>query len=147
MTKVLAQLNIATALAPLDSPQLADFVDNLDRINGVAEQSPGFIWRLKDDTGNATDIQAFDNPQTIVNMSVWQDADVLKNFMFKTDHLSFMKRKAQWFEKSSQATYVLWWVEAEHRPTIAEAVAKLEYLRVHGETQAAFSFKQLFPAV
>ncbi|WP_448554847.1 DUF3291 domain-containing protein [Thalassotalea montiporae] len=147
MTKVLAQLNIATALAPLDSPQLADFVDNLDRINGVAEQSPGFIWRLKDDTGNATDIQAFDNPQTIVNMSVWQDADALKNFMFKTDHLSFMKRKAQWFEKSLQATYVLWWIDAEHRPTITEAVAKLEYLRAHGETQAAFSFKQLFPAI
>ncbi|REL36266.1 DUF3291 domain-containing protein [Thalassotalea euphylliae] len=147
MTKVLAQLNIATALAPLDSPQLADFVDNLDRINGVAEQSPGFIWRLKDDTGNATDIQAFDNPQTIVNMSVWQDADALKNFMFKTDHLSFMKRKAQWFEKSSQATYVLWWIDAEHRPTITEAIAKLEYLRAHGETQAAFSFKQLFPAI
>ena len=146
MTKVLAQLNIATALAPLDSPQLADFVDNLDRINHVAEQSSGFIWRLKDDTGNATDIQAFDNPLTIVNMSVWQDADALKNFMFKTDHLSFMKRKTQWFEKSQQATYVLWWIDAEHRPTITEAKEKLAYLQTHGESQAAFSFKQLYPA-
>ena len=144
MTKVLAQLNIATALAPLDSPQLAEFVDNLDRINAIAEQSPGFIWRLKDDTGNATDIQAFDNPLTIVNMSVWQDVEALKTFMFMTDHLGFMKRKAQWFEKSPQATYVLWWIDADHQPTIAEAKEKLAYLRDHGESPAAFSFKQVF---
>ncbi|NMP31059.1 DUF3291 domain-containing protein [Thalassotalea sp. M1531] len=144
MTKVLAQLNIATALAPIDSPQLKDFVDNLDYINGIAEQSPGFIWRLKDETGNATDIQLFDNPQTITNMSVWQDAEALKNFMFKTDHIKFFKRKAQWFEKPTKATYVLWWIDEGHTPTLAEAKDKLAQLQQHGESEQAFSFKKLY---
>ncbi|WP_286262594.1 DUF3291 domain-containing protein [Thalassotalea atypica] len=146
MAKVLAELNIATALAPLDSPQLKEFTDNLDRINGIAEQSPGFVWRLEDETGNATNIQAFDNPNTIINLSVWKDVDALKTFMFKTDHVKFFKRKAQWFEKPRIATYVLWWIEDNEHPTVEQGIERLEALRANGETPEAFSFKQTFEA-
>lgn len=147
MTKVLAELNIATAKASMDNPLLTEFVDNLDRINEVAEQCHGFIWRLKDDSGNATNIQVFDNPNTIVNISVWKDVDSLKYFMFKTDHINFFKKKAQWFEKPTQASYVLWWIDSDKMPTIEQALSKLEQLRANGETPEAFSFKQTFEAV
>ncbi|MDO6766097.1 DUF3291 domain-containing protein [Agarivorans sp. 1_MG-2023] len=137
----LAQLNIATAKDELDSPRLKEFVDNLEPINALAEASEGFIWRLKDETGNATEIQAFSNPRIIVNMSVWQSVASLQAFMFKTHHVDFMRRRSEWFDKSPLATYVLWWVEPGHRPTIEEALARLEHLREHGESEHAFSFK------
>ena len=137
----IAQLNIATAKYPLDQPELKDFVDNLDRINHIAEQSPGFIWRLKDDSGNATNIQLFDNPNVIVNMSVWKDVAALKHFMFKPDHLAIMKRKREWFIPANEATYVLWEVADGHVPTLEEAMDKLQKLRTHGESAEAFSFK------
>ncbi len=140
----LAQINIATAKYPLDGPELKDFIDNLDRINGIAEQSEGFVWRLKDDTNNATSIQAFENPNTIVNMSVWQSVDALKQFMFMTDHLSFMKRKGEWFEKSSRPNYVLWYVEDDHIPTLEEALDKLQLIEQQGPSEAAFDFKKIF---
>ncbi|MFD2168329.1 DUF3291 domain-containing protein [Thalassotalea euphylliae] len=146
MEKVLAQLNIATALAPLESEQLKEFVDNLDRINGIAEQSPGFIWRLKDDSGNATNISYFDNPNTIINMSLWESIGALKHFMFMTDHLAIMKQKAKWFEKPNKATYVLWWVDKGHIPTIDEALTRLALLQESGDTPQAFSFKKPYPA-
>ncbi|MBE1300117.1 MAG: DUF3291 domain-containing protein [Alteromonadaceae bacterium] len=142
----LAQLNIAKTLAPLESPKLKEFVDNLDRINGIAESSPGFVWRLKDDTGNATEISAFDDPNIIVNMSVWQDIQSLKQFMFKTDHASFLMRREQWFEKPTQPTYVLWWVPKSHTPTLDEAKQKLAHLREHGDTEHAFSMRKVYAA-
>ena len=144
MPKVLAELNIATALAPLDSPKLAEFVDNLERVNELAEQCDGFVWRLKDESGNATDIQAFDNPNIIVNLSVWRSVDALKHCMFKTDHIKFFKKKTLWFEKPKQATYVLWWIDESHIPSIDEGIAKLQLLREHGDHQDAFSFKRIF---
>lgn len=142
----LAQLNIAKTLAPLESPKLKEFVDNLDRINGIAESSPGFVWRLKDDTGNATEISAFDDPNIIVNMSVWQDIQSLKQFMFKTDHASFLMRREQWFEKPTQPTYVLWWMPKTHTPTLDEAKQKLAHLREHGDTEHAFSMRKVYAA-
>ncbi|WP_406610173.1 DUF3291 domain-containing protein [Agarivorans sp. JK6] len=142
----LAQLNIATAKDDLDSPLLKDFVDNLDPINAIADASEGFIWRLKDDTGNATDVQAFDNPRMIVNLSVWESLASLQHFMFKTHHIDIMKRRAEWFDKSPLATYVLWWVEDGHVPSTVEALQRLELLRQHGDTAQAFSFKKTFSA-
>jgi hypothetical protein len=140
----LAQLNIATARAPLDSPELAEFVDNLEPINQLAEQSPGFVWRLQDESGNATSIQVFDDPNTIVNMSVWESADQLKDFMFRTHHRDFLRRRKEWFEVVPEDTYVLWWVPSGHRPSVEEAVERLEYLREHGDTPRAFTFKSNF---
>ncbi|MCC2605263.1 DUF3291 domain-containing protein [Planctobacterium marinum] len=142
----LAQLNIATALAEMDSPVMKDFVDNLERINLLGEQSPGFVWRMKDDSGNATAIPVYDDPSIIANLTVWQDPESLKNFLFKTEHAQFLKRKKEWFMPVKQATYVLWWIPAGHLPTLPEAKAKLATLREHGETAQAFSFKKLFPA-
>lgn len=137
----LAQLNIATAKFPLDAPEIQEFVDNLERINGIAENSEGFVWRLQDESGDATGIQVFDDPNTIVNLSVWDSTEQLKHFMFRTLHSQFMSRRSEWFHRVPEATYVLWWVEDGHIPSLDEAVQRLEHLREHGETPYAFSFK------
>lgn len=143
----LAQLNIAKAKYSLEAPEIKEFVDNLEPINQLAESSDGFIWRLKDDTGDATDIQAFDDPNIIINMSVWDSIDALKNFMFRTHHRDFLRRKKEWFENIPEDSYVLWWIAEGHTPTVEEALEKLEYLRENGDTPNAFSFKSNFSEV
>ena len=142
----LAQLNIALAKYPLDAPEIKEFVDNLELVNGIAESSEGFIWRLKDESGDATNIQAFDDPNMIVNMSVWDSVDSLKNFMFRTHHRDFMRRKGDWFHRLPEDTYVLWWIEADHIPTLEEAIERLEHLREIGDSPYAFTFKTNFTA-
>ncbi|MEZ8058326.1 DUF3291 domain-containing protein [Vibrio splendidus] len=140
----LAQLNIALAKYPLDAPEIKEFVDNLELVNGIAESSEGFVWRLKDESGDATNIQAFDDPNMIVNMSVWDSVDSLKNFMFRTHHRDFMRRKGDWFHRLPEDTYVLWWIEEDHIPTLQEAIERLEHLREIGDTPYAFTFKTNF---
>ena len=140
----LAQLNIAKAKYPLDAPEIKDFVDNLAAVNAIAEQSPGFTWRLQDDSGDATHIQVFDDPDLLVNMSVWDSVDALKDFMFRTHHRDFMRRKSAWFYPSEVATYVLWWVPDNHIPAIEEAVSRLEHIRLYGASAYAFDFKKPF---
>lgn len=140
----LAELNIAKTKYSLDQKEMADFVDNLDPVNATAESSPGFVWRLKDETGDATDIRINGDPDIIVNMSVWKDVESLKKFMFETHHLEFLKRKKEWFHRLSEAAYVLWWVPVGHEPTLEEALERLEHLREHGETPHAFSLKSNF---
>lgn len=140
----LAQLNIGRILAPLDSPVMADFVNNLDKINTLAETSPGFVWRLKDDANNATSIHVFDDERIIVNMSVWETLDQLYQFTYKTMHTEFLKRRKEWFEKMGDMYYVLWHVPAGHVPDVREARERLEHLRAHGETAYAFSFRKQF---
>ena len=140
----LAQLNIALAKYALDAPEIKDFVDNLDLVNGIAESSGGFVWRLKDESGDATNIKAFDDPNMIVNMSVWDSVDSLKNFMFRTHHRDFMRRKNEWFHRLAEDTYVLWWVEDDHIPSLDEAIERLEHLREVGDTPYAFTFKTNF---
>ncbi|MEZ8638445.1 DUF3291 domain-containing protein [Vibrio splendidus] len=137
----LAQLNIALAKYPLDAPEIKEFVDNLELVNGIAESSEGFVWRLKDESGDATNIQAFEDPNMIVNMSVWDSVDSLKNFMFRTHHRDFMRRKGDWFHRLPEDTYVLWWIEEDHIPTLEEAIERLEHLREIGDTPYAFTFK------
>jgi hypothetical protein len=140
----LAQLNIARMLAPIDSPVMADFVANLDRINGIAESSPGFVWRLKDDSNNATSIRIFDDDFLIVNMSTWQSVDALFHYVYKSDHIEIFKRRAEWFEKMTDMHMVLWYVPAGSTPTVTGAVERLTHLRLQGETPYAFSFKKRF---
>lgn len=142
----LAQLNIAKAKYPLDAPEIKDFVDNLELVNGIAEDSEGFVWRLQDESGDATHIQMFDDPSIIVNMSVWESVDALKNFMFRTHHREFMRRKSEWFHRLAEDTYVLWWIEDDHIPTQEEALARLMHLRQEGDTPYAFTFKTNFTA-
>ena len=140
----LAQLNIALAKYPLDAPEIKDFVDNLDLVNDIAESSEGFVWRLKDESGDATNIKAFDDPNMIINMSVWESVDALKNFMFRTHHRDFMRRKGEWFHRLAEGTYMLWWVKDDHNPTLNEAVERLDHLREVGDSPYAFTFKTNF---
>ena len=140
----LAQINIAKLAAPLDSPQLKDFVDNLDPVNQLAESASGFIWRLQDEAGDATHIKAFDDPDIIINMSTWTDVESLKQFMFKTVHRDFMRRKREWFIPATQSTYALWWVPAGHQPSVEEAVERLNHLRDNGLSAYAFDFREVF---
>jgi hypothetical protein len=141
----LAQLNIAHLKAPLDSPQLADFVGNLDRINALAESSPGFIWRLKTPAGDATELRPLGD-DVIVNMSVWQDLEALKQYVYRSAHVEVMRRRKEWFERMAEAYMVHWWVRKGHTPTVEEAIARLEHLRQHGPTPHAFNFRDAFPA-
>lgn len=133
----LAQLNIAKAKYPLDAPEIKEFVDNLDVVNAMAESSEGFIWRLKDESGDVTSIQAFADPLIIVNMSVWTTVDALKDFIFRMHHRDFMRKKGEWFHRL---------LEDEHIPTLEEAKDRLDHLRNKGETPYAFSFRGIFPA-
>ena len=142
----LAQVNIGIAKGAMDSDVMKVFLDNLDPINAIAEASEGFVWRLKDEGGNATDIVFSDNPNELVNMSVWQSVGALKHFMFKTHHIDFLKRKKEWFETVSEQTYALWWVPVGHYPTVQEAKNKLALLNSKGETEQAFTFKNEFEA-
>ncbi|MEG3630499.1 DUF3291 domain-containing protein [Streptomyces poriticola] len=141
----LAQVNIARLKAPLDSPQLKDFVDGLDPVNAVADAADGFVWRLEGDSGNATDVPVLGDSWLIVNMSVWRDANALTAFMYQGQHRELMARRREWFEKLSEAVSTLWWVPAGHRPTVAEAEARLLHLRTHGPTPYAFTLRTSFP--
>lgn len=142
----IAQMNVATALFDLDDPHIADFVAQLDAINALADQSAGFVWRLQDETGNATGIEAGGDPRFIVNMSVWASIDDLFAFVYRTAHTKVMVRRREWFERPDSAIQVLWWVEAGHEPTVDEGLAKLEELRTKGPSASAFTFRQRFPA-
>jgi len=140
----LAQLNIARALAPMDSPIMADFVANLDRINSLAESSDGFIWRLKDESNNATSIRIYDDDFLIVNMSVWKNGEALYRYVYQSDHVAIFKRRAEWFEKMPEMHMALWYVQRGSMPTVSDAIERLDYLRVHGESPYAFTFRSKF---
>ena len=142
----LAQLNIGRLLAPLDSPQLAGFVGRLVEINALAEAAPGFVWRFQTEDGDATAVRPYDDEWVLVNLSVWADPESLHHFVYRTLHAEVMRHRREWFEQMDLPLTVLWWVPAEHRPTVAEAMARLEQLRRDGPTDGAFTFKQLFPA-
>jgi hypothetical protein len=141
----LAQINIAALKAPLDSPELKDFVDNLDRINELAEASDGFVWRLVGDGNDATSLRPL-GENVIINMSVWRDVEALKAFAYQSAHAPIMRRRREWFTRMAEAYMVLWWVPAGHQPTPAEAVARLERLRCHGPSPEAFTFGEAFAA-
>ena len=142
----LAQLNIGRILAPLDSPQLAGFVARLEEINALAESSPGFVWRFQTEAGDATGLRPFEDDRMLVNFSVWTSAEALHSFVYRSLHVEVMRQRRQWFEHMDQLFTVLWWVARGHRPTVEEAIARLEHLRSHGPTPFGFTFQQRFPA-
>ena len=139
----LAQLNIAAMKEPLDSPGMADFVANLDRINALTDRSAGFVWRLQTEEGDATALRPM-GENVLVNMSVWQDVASLSAFVYRSAHVEILRRRQEWFERMSDAYVVLWWVPGGHRPSIAEALAKLALLRDQGATPEAFTFRQAY---
>jgi hypothetical protein len=141
----LAQLNIGIIRGPMDSPVMAEFAANLARINALADSSPGFVWRLQTEAGDATAIRPFENESMLLNMSVWRDADSLRRFVYRSAHADILKRRREWFEPIREAILVLWWVPLGHRPSIEEAMERLTLLRARGASPEAFTFRQTFP--
>jgi uncharacterized protein DUF3291 len=142
----IAQVNIARMRAPLDDPLLAGFVAKLEDINALADSSPGFVWRLKTDAGNATSLRPYDDDRILFNLSVWANPEDLREFVYRSAHAGVMRQRKSWFERFDGMYYALWWVTVGHIPSIDEAKCRLEYLRAHGESVRAFSFAKLFPA-
>lgn len=140
----LAQINIARMRAPLSDPLMADFVSQLQTINALADNSPGFVWRLQNEDGNATSIRAFEDELILVNLSVWESIEALSNYVYRSQHGVVMRDRRRWFNKDNQPTLALWWVEADRLPTTEEAKGRLEHLRKHGSTPYAFSFAKPF---
>jgi hypothetical protein len=138
----LAQVNIGLPRAPLESAQLAEFVAALDPINAIADSSPGFIWRLQTDDGDATAVRGFGDERLIINMSVWASLEALSDFVFRSAHVEVMRRRREWFERMATAYTALWWVPAGHRPTVAEAEERLDGLQRDGSTPHAFTFQE-----
>jgi heme-degrading monooxygenase HmoA len=142
----LAQVNVAHLRAPLDAPELAEFVANLDPVNALADAAPGFVWRLQTEDGNATAVRVLGDDMLIVNMSVWESLEALSAFVYGGAHRDVMRRRREWFERLAEAHVALWWIPAGGRPTVAEAERRLVRLRAHGPTVDAFTFRQSFPA-
>lgn len=140
----LAQINIAKARDAMDSETMKGFVDRLDEINALADKSPGFIWRLQTEEGDATSIQAFGDPALIVNMSVWEDIDSLRHYVYKSVHVELVRDRDAWFSKILQAHQTLWWIPAGHIPSVEEGKEKLQYIDRNGPTENAFTFAKPF---
>jgi len=142
----LASLNVGRLLGPLDAPQIAGFVAQLEPINRLADQSPGFVWRLMTDEGDATALRPFDDDLMLVNLAVWESLEALRAFVYTSAHVQVLRQRGEWFERLATAHMVLWWVEPGHIPTVDEAIERLERLRRHGPTPAAFTFRTPFAA-
>ena len=141
----IAQLNIAQMLAPAESPQLTEFFANLDRINALADQAPGFVWRLQDEEGSATSFRPF-GADVLVNMSVWADIESLHNYVYRSAHIEIMAKRKQWFEILRETYSVLWWIPADTLPTLHQAQQTLDLLKMKGPNPGAFTFYDAFPS-
>jgi hypothetical protein len=142
----LAQINVGRLRAPVDSPVVAEFMDALDPVNALAEASRGYVWRFQTDEGNATAVRPYDDESILVNMSVWESLDALAGFVYRSHHTDYLRRRGEWFERTTEVIAALWWVPAGHLPTIEEGIARLDHLRAHGPSAHAFTFRDRFPA-
>jgi hypothetical protein len=140
----LAQINVGRLRAPTDDPMIAEFMDALDEINALAEASPGFVWRFQTEDGNATAVRPFDDDLTLVNMSVWESVEALGDYVYRSGHVEYLRRRAEWFHTRVEASVALWWVPAGTVPSIDEGVGRVEHLRLHGPTATAFTFRHAF---
>jgi Domain of unknown function (DUF3291) len=141
----LAQANIARMLAPLDDPVMADFVAQLQQINQAADRSPGFVWRLQTEDGDATAVRAFEDERILFNMSVWESVEALRRYVYRSDHRGALKDRRRWFERMDIPTTVLWWIPRGHTPSVEEARERLTLLANRGATARAFGFAEVFP--
>jgi hypothetical protein len=141
----IAQVNIGRIKAQLDDPLMAGFVARLDEINALADNSCGFLWRLQTpESNNNTYLRPYEDDRMLLNMSVWESVEALKEYVYRTAHAELLRRRHEWFEKISVYA-ALWWVPAGHLPGVDEAKKRLAYLEVHGPTQFAFTFKSIYP--
>lgn len=136
----LAQVNVAKMRWPLEDPRMHGFSSRLDEINALAERSSGFIWRYVDESGAATDTRPFDDPDILFNLSVWQSVDHLKAYVYHSTHRELVGRRQDWFASGSGLHMALWWMPAGHRPSVAEALERLNHIRQLGPSQYAFGF-------
>jgi hypothetical protein len=137
----IAQLNVARLVAPLTDPALADFAEGLPRLNALADTAPGFVWRLQDESGDATALRPFDDT-TLVNMSVWESMESLRDYVYRSPHLDILRQRREFFLAADGPYSVLWWVPAGHLPTTDEAGERLARLRANGPGPEAFTFRQ-----
>ncbi|MFD4034700.1 DUF3291 domain-containing protein [Streptomyces sp. NPDC058637] len=144
----LAQVNVGRILAPLDSPQLADFVAQLPEINAVADQAPGFVWRMVDEGGaDSTNLRPeHDDDMLLINCSVWESVEALRDYTYRSEHLRVLSRRREWFERLADFHHALWWVPSGHRPSVAEAMDRIALIRETGEGPGAFTFRAPHPA-
>lgn len=140
----IAQINIARILAPITDPIMSEFMTQLPPINALADQSPDFVWRLQSESGDATSIKVYDDDFVIVNLTVWESVDALREYIYKSAHQGVLRDRKRWFEKFDGPYYALWWVPAGHNPSTEEGKERLDHLREHGDTAFAFSFKNVF---
>ena len=141
-----AQVNIGRILYPVDDPRMAGFMTRLDEINAIADRSPGFVWRLQTDSGNATYFRPYpEDDRILLNMSVWESIDALKDYVYRTLHKDLIRDRHLWFEKFSGIFLALWWVPTGHIPTIQEATGRLAHLEKYGPTPRAFTFQHIVP--
>jgi hypothetical protein len=141
----LAQINVARMRAPIDDPVMAGFVARLQEINALADGSPGFVWRLQTDEGDATYLRPFGDDRIIVNMSLWESVEALKDFTYRTAHAELLRQRKEWFEQFTGVFLAMWWVPAGHIPGIGEAKKRLAHLEQHGPSQFAFTFRAIEP--
>lgn len=139
----LAQFNIGRLTYDLDDPKVADFVGGVDMLNRIADRSDGFVWKYETGAGGVVQDEVDDDPRIVVNLTVWESVEDLRHFVYKTLHKHFLLRKAEWFRALDRAHFVMWWIPAGHQPDLAEARARLEQLRQHGATEAAFDWSWL----
>lgn len=142
----IVQANIARMRAPLEDPLMAGFAERLEPLNALADASPGFVWRLQTEEGDATEIDVFGDELVLFNMSVWESIEALESYVYKSNHVNAVQKRAEWFERPTQSPFVLWWIEAGTIPTIQEGKLRLEKLWEEGPTANAFTFRQRFNA-
>ncbi len=140
----LAEINVGTLVADTDHDDVAEFMDNLDRINKLAEEAPGFVWRLQTDEGDATAIKLWENPRALVNVSVWESIESLRDYVYTTEHAEFLRRRQEWFVPGESGV-ALWWVPAGTEPTPEDAKRRFELVKDIGPSPEAFTFGRRFP--
>jgi hypothetical protein len=145
MTMHLAQFNIARIRHPLDDPRMAEFVENVARVNALAEQIDGFVWRLKDASGHAMNMTVYDDPAILPNLTVWRNPQALERFVWQTLHGRFYRRREDWFDKI-ETPLVMWWVAEGEQSSLEDGVARLEHLKTRGPSDYAFGWEQLADA-
>ncbi len=140
----IVQANVARMRAPLDDPLMAGFVEKLEPLNALADASPGFVWRLQTEEGDATEIDVFGDELILFNMSVWESIEALEAYVYRSSHVETMRKRSDWFERPDKSPFVLWWIEEGQIPTIEEGKARLEKLWADGPSADAFTFRTRF---
>jgi hypothetical protein len=142
----LAEINIARMKGVnINDLIMKEFVENLNKVNEIAENSDGFVWRLKDEENNATNLNPYNDEQIIVNYSIWESIETLEFYMYKTFHSEFLKRRKEWFQTFGQVSTAMWWVKKGEIPDLTEAMEKLDYLQKNGPSEIVFNFRQKYP--